>query len=83
MEKKNGILKNGYLSPEVKDLLSIRNPDPIDSPRTPGAEIMLSILAVEAMMAVESVRRYGGITQRRYDLTGKPGRAHPEVPFLQ
>ncbi|GEM_PF-4459632 len=83
MEKKSGAMKKGCLYPEVNDLFSIRNPNLMGAPRTPGAANMLSILAVQGMMAVESARRYGGITQKRYDFSGKPGRAHPEVPILQ
>ena len=83
MDKKSVLLKKSYLSPEVEDLLSIRNPDPMETPRTPGAATMLSILAVQGMIAVESIRRYGGITRKITDAFGKPGRGHRELSYLQ
>jgi hypothetical protein len=83
MDKRSGILKKNYLSPEVEDLLSIRNPDSMATLPTSETATMLSILAIQAIMAVENVRRHGGIPRRKSDSSGKPGRAHSEVPFLQ
>ena len=68
---------------EWEILRTFVDPGSINAPRTPGAENILSILAIQAMIAVESAQRYGGITQRRYEVNGKPGRRHPDPVYWQ
>jgi hypothetical protein len=64
-------------------LRSLQDSDFIHNPRALGSADMFSVLSLQAMIAVESVQRYGGLTQKKNDSYGKPRRGHHELAYLQ
>jgi hypothetical protein len=68
---------------EWEILRTFADPGSIDAARAAGTANSLSILAIQAMIAVESVQRYGGLAQNKNHAYGKPGRALREQPYLQ
>ncbi|MGB7538916.1 MAG: hypothetical protein WBM17_10280 [Anaerolineales bacterium] len=68
---------------EWEILRTFADPDPISAPRTAGAANNLSILAIQAMMAMESVQRYGGLPKKKNNAYGKPGCDLRELWYLQ
>jgi hypothetical protein len=72
------------LMPLNKNILwSLQDSDFIHNPRALGSADMFSVLSLQAMIAVESVQRYGGLTQKKNDAYSKPRRGRHELPYLQ